>query len=148
MKRYLCAIAATAAMFTAPAFAQVGVSISVGQPGFYGQIDIGDYPRPSLVYARPVVIAPPPVHVVREPIYLHVPPGQAKNWRRYCGRYDACGRPVYFVQDTWYNNVYVPRYRERYESRRDDRRDDYRDDRRDDDHDRGNNGNGKGKGKH
>lgn len=142
MKRFLCAIAAAAATFTVPAFAaDVGVSISIGQPGFYGQLDIGSFPRPQLVYAKPVIIAPAPVAVVREPIYLHVPPGHAKNWRRYCGRYDACGRPVYFVQDSWYNNVYVPRYRERHADRREDRyedRRDNRDDRRDDRDDRDN----------
>ena len=28
--------------------------------------------------------------------------------------YGACGRPVYFVQENWYNDVYVPAYRERH----------------------------------
>jgi hypothetical protein len=36
----------------------------------------------------------------------------AQNWRKHCRKYNACGRPVYFVQDNWYNDVYVPRYRE------------------------------------
>jgi len=45
---------------------------------------------------------------------LRVPPGHQKNWKRYCGRYEACGRPVYFVRDDWYNNVYAPQYRERH----------------------------------
>lgn len=98
----------------APALAaDVGVSISVGQPGFYGRIDIGNVPPPVLVYPEPVIIQPAPVAVVRQPIYLHVPPGHAKDWRRYCGRYAACGQPVYFVQDRWYNEVYVPRYQQR-----------------------------------
>ncbi|HEX6592681.1 MAG TPA: hypothetical protein VF050_11840, partial [Moraxellaceae bacterium] len=57
---------------------------------------------------------PVPVGVVYEPVYLHVPPGQAKKWSNYCGRYNACGRPVYFVRDDWYNNTYVPAYRERH----------------------------------
>ena len=94
--------------------ADVGVSISVGQPGFYGRIDIGDYPYPvpRVIYSRPIMVHR---HVdVYEPLYLRVPPGHAKNWSRYCGRYDACDYPVYFVQDSWYRNEYVPIYRERY----------------------------------
>ena len=95
-----------------PAFAgDVGVSISVGQPGFYGQIDIGNVPRPPVVYAQPVVIARTPEYVSAPPIYLHVPPGHEKHWSKHCAEYRACGRPVYFVRDDWYNNEYVPRYK-------------------------------------
>jgi hypothetical protein len=36
-----------------------------------------------------------------------VPPGHQKNWGKYCGQYQACGQPVYFVQESW--------VRERYE---------------------------------
>ena len=110
MKRLLCAIAALG--LGAPVLAaDVGVSVRVGQPGFYGRIDIGNYPAPQLLYAEPIVIQPVPVGIVRQPIYLRVPPGHAKNWRKHCHRYNACGQPVYFVQDNWYNDVYVPRYR-------------------------------------
>ena len=98
--------------------ADVGVSISVGEPGFYGRLDIGNFPQPQLVYARPVVIQPVR-NVVYEPVYLRVPPGHARDWRKHCHQYDACGRPVYFVQDRWYNDVYVPRYRERHRERGD-----------------------------
>ncbi len=91
--------------------ANVGVSVSVGQPGFYGHIDIGNMPPPALIYPTPVVIVPPPGHVVMEPIYLHVPPGHEKHWSKNCRKYNACGRPVYFVRDKWYNDVYVPHYR-------------------------------------
>jgi hypothetical protein len=49
MKQVLFAAALAAA--TVPAHAtDVGVSISIGQPGFYGQIDIGGYPAPHLLY--------------------------------------------------------------------------------------------------
>jgi hypothetical protein len=100
---------------TAPVHAQdVGVSISVGQPGFYGRIDIGNVPPPVVMYPQPMVIQPAPVAVVRQPIYLHVPPGHAKNWSKHCHRYSACNQPVYFVQDSWYQQVYVPQYRQRY----------------------------------
>ena len=81
------------------------VSLSVaGQisPGVYGRVDIGNVP-PPVVYAQPVVIAPPPPSVVvPAPVYMHVPPGQAKKWSQYCGRYNACGVPVYFVRGPEY----------------------------------------------
>jgi hypothetical protein len=129
MKRIL--LTATLVAAIAPAFAtDVGVSVTVGEPGFYGQINIGDFPRPQLVYSQPMVIQPAPVGVVYQPMYLHVPPGHAKKWSKHCYKYNACGRPVYFVQDNWYNNVYVPQYREhgghgKNEHRGDDRRDDH-----------------------
>lgn len=91
--------------------ADVGVSIQVGQPGFYGRIDIGNAPRPVLVYPEPVIVQPAPVAVVRRPIYLRVPPGHVKKWSKHCHRYAACGQPVYFVQDRWYEEVYVPHHR-------------------------------------
>lgn len=137
MKHYLLAAVMAAASLPALA-ADVGVSISVGQPGFYGRIDIGDVPQPVLINPSPVVIERRPMGVAQQPIYLHVPPGHARHWRRYCHQYNACGQPVYFVQDRWYNDVYVPRYRERH-NYRDDRRDDHRDDRhgRDDNYGKG-----------
>lgn len=112
MKRMLGAIAL--AVTITPAFAaDVGVSVTIGQPGFYGTIEIGDYPRPRVIYAEPKIIMRAPVTEVVQPVYLRVPPGHARNWRKHCGAYNACSRPVYFVQDSWYNNVYVPQYRER-----------------------------------
>ncbi|MFD2365645.1 hypothetical protein [Pseudoduganella sp. GCM10020061] len=144
-----------------PAAAQTNVSVTIGQPGFYGRIDIGDYAAPPVLISQPVIIERE-VRYVAEPVYLRVPPGHRKNWARYCRRYEACGRPVYFVRDDWYLNEYAPRYRERhyrevrrdyYDDRRhyadgyrDGRREERRDDRRDyRDHDRHD---GHGKGKH
>jgi hypothetical protein len=113
MKRLVLATLLAAGAAAAMA-ADVGVSISVGQPGFYGQIDIGSAPRPVLIYPQPVVIQP--VHVVHpfQPINLHVPPGHAKNWKKHCQKYDACTRPVYFVKDDWYENVYSPYYEQEH----------------------------------
>ncbi len=111
MKRFLFVVVAAA--IVAPAFAvDAQVSVQVGQPGFYGRVDIGGFPQPQLIYPQPVVIQRVPVGVVSEPIYLHVPPGHAKHWSKHCGKYNACGQQVYFVQDRWYNQEYVPRYRE------------------------------------
>jgi hypothetical protein len=90
--------------------ADVGVSVSVGQPGFYGRIDIGNYPQPELIYAQPVMIRHAPAGVVYQPMYLHVPPGHEKKWSKHCSKYNACGQPVYFVRDRWYNDVYVPQH--------------------------------------
>jgi hypothetical protein len=110
MKKIVCAAFLSATAI--PAFAgDVGISISVGQPGFYGQINIGNVPPPPVVYAQPVVVTRSPQYVSVEPIYLHVPPGHEKHWNKHCAEYHACGRPVYFVRDDWYNNEYVSRYR-------------------------------------
>ena len=138
---------------TVPATAQTSVSVQIGQPGFYGRINIGDYPPPQLVYAQPVVIARQRVDA--QPIYLRVPPGHMKNWRKHCGAYNACGQRVYFVRDDWYNNTYAPRYRhEQARGRGHDERGHGRDERgpgrghdRDDERDNGHD-NGRGHGKH
>jgi hypothetical protein len=115
-----------------PALAQGNVSISIGQPGFYGRIDIGDYAPPPVVYtARPVIVQRHPRYAAQE-VYLRVPPGHRKNWSRHCGRYGACGQRVLFVRDEWYTDSYAPRYREHYRDRdhhRDGGRHEYRDER-------------------
>jgi hypothetical protein len=38
------------------AYADVGVSINVGEPGFYGQINIGSAPQPELISPDPVAL--------------------------------------------------------------------------------------------
>jgi len=100
--------------------ADVGVSVSIGQPGFYGRIDIGNFPQPRVIYAEPVIVHRPRAGIPpQRPVYLHVPPGHAKHWDKHCARYDACAQPVYFVQEGWYNDVYAPRYREQQRGGRD-----------------------------
>ena len=110
--RILFGIGALMLLSASSIAADVGVSINIGEPGFYGQIDIGRFPAPQVLYPQPVLISPAPYAVRPGPIYLRVPPGHAKHWDKHCREYDACGRPVYFVQDRWYNDVYAPRYRE------------------------------------
>ena len=104
MKKVL--YAAVFAACAAPAFAgDVGLTISVGQPGFYGQLDIGNVPRPpQLVYPQAVVVRQAPEFVAAPPIYLHVPPGHEKHWSKHCHEYNACGAPVYFVRHDWYRD--------------------------------------------
>ena len=102
--------AACAAIAVTSAAGDVGISINVGEPGFFGQINIGGIPQPPpLLYPQPVVVSHGPDYVP-EPIYLHVPPGHERYWSRHCAEYHACGRPVYFVRDDWYRREYVPHY--------------------------------------
>ena len=78
------------------------------RPGVYGRVDFGAAPPPPptlLVYEKPVVIVhSPPRPVPVQPVYLHVPPGHAKDWRKHCKKYNACGVPVYFVKSEEYES--------------------------------------------
>lgn len=126
MKYLFIAAALLAAVL--PAQAQ-NVSINIGQPGFYGRIDLGNYAPPPVVYVeRPVVIEQRARYDV-QPVYLRVPPGHRKNWAKHCSRYNACGQRVLFVRDEWYTNSYAPRHREHYRDRDDHRGRAVRDDR-------------------
>jgi len=89
----------------------IGVSVTLGEPGFYGQINIGNAaPPPQVIYSQPVVVQPAPEYVSAPPLYLHVPEGYERHWRHHCAEYNACGRRVFFVRHDWYQNVYVPHY--------------------------------------
>ncbi len=89
-------------------------------PGVYGQVQIGNDRPPPVVYAQPMLIepqaAPPP------PMYLHVPPGHARNWRKHCHEYHACNRPVYFVRSAEYDPEYQRHYAEHEPEREMERR--------------------------
>jgi len=103
--------AVIATVVAVPASAgDVSASIGISQPGFYGQINIGDVPRPTVIYAQPVWIQRPPKVGYVQPIYVRVPPGHEKHWGKHCAEYGACGRPVYFVREDWYQTYYVPHY--------------------------------------
>lgn len=110
MKNIVLAAALAMASLSAVAM-DVGVSINVGQPGFYGQINLGSSMVPQLVLPQPILIAPPPTGVVLAPLYLRVPVAYTKNWHKHCDEYNACGRQVYFVRDDWYEREYAPRFR-------------------------------------
>ena len=100
-----------AALAAAPVLgADVNVAVTIGDPRYYGRIDIVGYPQPQLLYPEPVLIQPAPASVAVQPIYVRVPSGHAKDWKKQCKKYKLCGQPVYFVQDTWYTQVYVPEY--------------------------------------
>ena len=51
MNKLIAAFALVSAAVAGPALADVGISIRVGEPGFYGQLDIGDF-RPRRVRAN------------------------------------------------------------------------------------------------
>jgi hypothetical protein len=93
-----------------PSLAQVDLNIQLGQPNYYGGLNIQGFPNPQLYNSRPVLIQPLAPEY-DQPVYLRVPPYQRRNWGTYCRRYNACQRRVYFVQDNWYRSIYAPRYR-------------------------------------
>ena len=97
-----------AALGAAPAWSgvDVGVGITIREPGVYGRIEIGAQPPPPLLYPQPVIIQQPAVVVRQPPLYLYVPPGHAKKWDKHCHRYNACARQVYFVQEDWVQQRY------------------------------------------
>ncbi len=140
MKKLLFPALAAAMMggaWAAPAVAgEIGLSINIGEPGFYGHLDIGDFPHPDLIYSQPVIIERGNGYGSQQPIYLRVPPGHERHWREHCHQYNACGQPVYFVRDSWYQKTYAPHYREQHHGHgRDDKQGKDRDDHRGEKHD-------------
>src|SRR5438552_16848477 len=85
-------------------------------PGVYGQVVLGTGPPPPVVYVQPVLAAPVVVAepVPLQPLYLHVPPGHAKHWRKHCHEYNACNRLVYFVRSAEYEPGYRPERRQEH----------------------------------
>jgi len=107
MKKYLIGAVLAAASFSASA----QVTISIGQPGYYGRVDMGNFAPAPQVYGPPVLVSG---GYHGAPIYLRAPQSHRRHWSRYCGRYNACGQRVLFVRDDWYTNSYAPRYRTHY----------------------------------
>jgi len=86
----------------------------VGDPAYYGQVDLVNNTVPPTVYATPVVAQPAPPGVYYQPVYMRVPAVYYQNWPQYCGYYNACFYPVFFVQESWYVGFYSPWYRRYY----------------------------------
>jgi hypothetical protein len=107
MKKILLPVVAMTLLAGAAQATDVGVSVQIGQPGFYGRIDIGNVAPPPVVLAQPVWVQRRPVHV--EPVYMRIPPGHQKHWEKHCAKYNACGVPVYFVREDWYQERYSGR---------------------------------------
>lgn len=144
MKHFLIALAiAVTTFFAFTTEVTAEVSINVGEPGFYGRLNVGGYPPPRVYYPQPRAIQDVPVN--RPPIYLRVRPGHARQWSRHCNQYNACNERVYFVRHDWYNREYAPRYRKNNAGKPQDGRSDYHDNDHGGDGNRnGNSNNGRG----
>jgi hypothetical protein len=114
MKRFLIAVAVAAVTvisFNTTVFAaDVGLSINIGQPDYYGRLDPNGYPPPRVIYRQPKAVNR--VQINQPPVYMRVPAKHAKYWSKNCRRYNACDERVLFVQDNWYRRDYAPRYQE------------------------------------
>jgi hypothetical protein len=86
----------------------------VGDPNYYGQVDPVNNAAPPVIYSTPIVVQQAPDAAYYPPVYLRVPPQYYQNWPQYCGFYNACFYPVFFVQEGWYINWYGPWYRRYY----------------------------------
>lgn len=107
-RQVAAALAGAAALLGAATSAQAQVTVTanpwynnvtVGAPltqGVYGQIVLGNASVPPPVYSSAPVIIERTAQVY-DPMYLYVPPGHRKKWSKHCSRYNACNRPVYFV---------------------------------------------------
>ena len=68
------------------------------RPGVYGRIEVrGDQP-PPVIYEQPVIASQAIVPAAANPVYLYVPPGQVRKWKRNCAKWRACDQPVLFVR--------------------------------------------------
>ena len=125
MRKYLLLLTGLLALQTAQhvAASDLGINVILAgelKPGVYGQVQIGNAPRPAVVYERPRVVVVDRHYEREEPIYLHVPPGHAKHWDKHCREYNACGRRVYFVRSEEYEPEYQRHEHERHERERHD----------------------------
>ena len=116
MRKHLLLLAGLLTLQIAPSALASDLDLNVilsgeVRPGVYGQVQIGNAPRPVVVYERPRVIVVDKRYEHDEPVYLHVPPGHAKNWSRHCRDYHACERRVYFVKSQEYEPVYIREHR-------------------------------------
>jgi hypothetical protein len=80
------------------------------KPGVYGRLAMAATSKatPALVYEQPMFIEAPQMGARVEPVYLHVPPDHAKNWKKHCKQYKACDKPVFFVKSAEYEPGYKP----------------------------------------
>jgi len=84
-------------------------------PGIYGRVAMASTAtaaattvKPPLVYSQAMLVDAPSATGAVEPVYLHVPPDHAKNWKKYCAKYDACNKPVFFIKSAEYEPGYQP----------------------------------------
>lgn len=127
MRKFLLLLAGLATLQTAPCALASDLDLNVilsgeVRPGVYGQVQIGNAPRPVVVYEQPRVVVVDRHYEHEAPVYLHVPPGHARHWDRHCHDYHACSRRVYFVKSREYEPDYVyvreePRHHDHHHDR-------------------------------
>lgn len=109
MKKLLCGLLIGASL----GFAQLGSADDLGikvilekeiAPGVYGRVELGNDSHPDVYYSQPRLIITDSKYAKSRPVYLHVPPGHAKHWDKHCQKYNACGRPVYFIRSAEYDS--------------------------------------------
>lgn len=96
----------------------LGISVVVEgeiQPGVYGRVELGKDSHPDLVYREPRLVRVDERYSSHRPVYLHVPPGHAKNWDKHCHKYNACYRKVYFVRSAEYDEDYSHQHEQHQE---------------------------------
>lgn len=75
---------------------------------FFGPITLGaDVPKPEFIRKKPLIAKPGAAPAEGRPLILHVRPGQEERWSAHCAAYAACDRPVLFVRENWYRDVYL-----------------------------------------
>ena len=83
------AVAATAALFAAPAQARTSINLSIGGGVPYGYVQPGYvYTQPSYVYSQPSYVYSEPAYVYAQPSYVYTQPSTIyySNGHRYYRR--------------------------------------------------------------
>lgn len=68
------------------------------RPGVYGRIEVRGAEPPPVIYQQPTIASQAIVPASAKPVYLYVPPGQVRKWKRHCAKWRACDQPVLFVR--------------------------------------------------
>ncbi|MDF3030144.1 MAG: hypothetical protein K0R03_702 [Moraxellaceae bacterium] len=105
MKR-LIGMAALAALTTASSAGGRFTTASAEIP--HGAVDVRNFSRPELVSPHPIIVRFLSAQMLARALYLHVPQSHRTKWEGWCHHYQACGHPVYFVTEQWFERVYRP----------------------------------------
>jgi hypothetical protein len=68
------------------------------RPGIYGRIEVRGPTPPPVIYSHPVMASRTRIPKGAKPVYLYVPPGQVRKWKKSCAKWSACDQPVLFVR--------------------------------------------------
>jgi hypothetical protein len=93
---------------------QFALAAQAAEFSYFGPVDTSIAPEPGVIYERVVKAAKQKPGDIPQNIrsakvlYLHVPAGEERHWSAHCAKYQACEKPVLFVSEAWYQNVYLP----------------------------------------